>query len=105
MAEIRLSRAAHAAAAGGGPPAAPAYETVQTFHTNADVDADTNALHHTLGGQASEAAPGDHTHDGGSSTPLFQGQSVSGVRGSQAYYQSLEALLTQLGAGNSATGP
>jgi hypothetical protein len=103
MAEIHLSKRARAAAEGGGP-ASPAYEAVQAFHTNADVDADTNALHHTVGSQPAQASPGDHTHDGGSSSPILQGTTISGVRGTAAYQASLEAALVRLGASSAATG-
>lgn len=104
MADIHLSKHARDAAAAGGSAVPPPYQAVQQFHTNADANADTNALHHTLGSQAAQASPGDHTHDGGLSNPLFQGKTISGVRGSSAYNQSIEALLVALGAGNTATG-
>lgn len=84
--------------------APPPYSTVETFHVNADTNQSTNALHHTIGPQAAQAAPGDHVHDGGSSSPLFQGQGIVGIRGSASYQQSIEALLVRLGATNSATG-
>lgn len=32
-------------------------------HQNADTDASASAIHHTLGGGAFQAAPGNHTHD------------------------------------------
>jgi hypothetical protein len=100
-----LSKAAAAGKAPRREPAPPPVETVQEFHTNADTDGDSAALHHTTGPGANQAASGDHNHDGGSSSPLFQGVGITGVRGSAAYYSSLEALLSRLGASNSATGP
>jgi hypothetical protein len=34
----------------------------RTLHTN-DIDASASAIHHTIGTSASQAAPGDHTHE------------------------------------------
>jgi hypothetical protein len=103
MAEVHLSRAARALSQGQLPPPPP-FEEVRQLHTNADTDADTSALHHTVGSQPAQASPGDHTHDGGSSNPLLQGITISGTRGTAAYNQSLEAALVALGASNQATG-
>ena len=88
-------------AKGKGVPA----EEVAAFHENADTDDGDFAMHHTLGPNPGQAAPGGHLHDGTDSPLLIQGLTVSGTRGSAAYYASLEAVLTRLGAQNTATGP
>lgn len=100
---VSLSKAAARGLQRGVPADPPPVEEVQTFHTNADTDGDGSALHHTLGPGSAQATPGDHTHDGGSSSPIFQGVGISGTRGSVAYQQSIEALLVRLGATNSAS--
>lgn len=100
---VSLSKAAERGDHGQRAPDPAPYDSVQTFHTNADTDDTTAAAHHTIGANANQAAGGDHTHDGGSSSPLFQGRAIAGVRGSVAYQQSIEALLVSLGASNTAT--
>lgn len=82
--------------------ASPPVEEVSAFHGNADTDSDTSALHHTLGSSAAQAAPGDHTHDGGTSPFIIQGLGITGTRGTAAWYASIEAILVRLGATNSA---
>ena len=37
---------------------------VTKFHTNADTDGSREAIHHTLGPNSTQAAPGDHDHRG-----------------------------------------
>lgn len=101
---VALSKAGAAGKKPVREPAPPPTESVQTFHTNADTDGDSSALHHTIGPGSSQAAGGDHTHNGGDSSPLFQGVTISGVRGSAAYNQSVEAALARLGATIAATG-
>lgn len=39
-------------------------QEVNDLHTNSDVDSSALAQHHTLGVLATQASPGDHTHDG-----------------------------------------
>lgn len=39
-------------------------QEVNDFHVNSDVDKSTLSQHHTLGTLATQASPGDHTHDG-----------------------------------------
>lgn len=43
---------------------------VDALHHNADTDQSRRALHHTLGNKGSQAAPGNHTHDGNDSPQL-----------------------------------
>lgn len=46
---------------------------VEQLHRHADKDASQQAFHHTLGSAHNQAAPGDHSHDGGSSTTIGEG--------------------------------
>lgn len=71
---------------------------VEEFHANADTDTRPESLHHTLGPSPSQASPGDHTHDGGTSQQLLIGSTISGSRASDAYHLSLNAILVKLGA-------
>jgi hypothetical protein len=48
-------------------PVSPSSEEVNLFHLNSDKDSSKLALHHTLGIGPSQAAAGDHVHDGKSS--------------------------------------
>lgn len=43
---------------------------VREFHLRADTDGSPKAIHHTLGPGPNQAAPGNHTHDGGQSATL-----------------------------------
>jgi hypothetical protein len=45
-------------------PISPSAEDVNAFHLNSDKDSSAQALHHTLGTGPSQAAPGNHTHNG-----------------------------------------
>lgn len=76
---------------------------VDDFHTNSDLDTRPESQHHTLGPSPTQAAPGDHTHDGGSSSLLLSGQTISGSRTSDAYRLSINAILVKLGATDSST--
>lgn len=51
-------------------PRFPSAKEVELFHTNSDKDGSPTSLHHTLGNGPNQAAPGDHTHDGGTSKEL-----------------------------------
>lgn len=82
---------------------------VKYFHHFADTDSDPGSLHHTLGSGGTQASPGDHQHDGGSSPTLLDGFTVSGQRptsGSLAdtsWAKSIEAALSRLGSPINAT--
>ena len=86
--------------AGGSVPSA---AEVANFHTNADVDVRAESLHHTLGSDGSQASPGDHTHDGGSSALLLTGFTITGSRGGNAALPSIIDCLKRLGAKDSTT--
>lgn len=45
---------------------------INAMHANSDVDSSQQAQHHTLGPRHNQSAPGDHSHDGGTSSQLFQ---------------------------------
>lgn len=79
----------------------PSAEEVEDFHTNADVDTRIESIHHTLGPGASQAAPGNHLHDGGTSPLLLTGFTLTGSRGSSTALPSIIACLVRLGATDS----
>jgi hypothetical protein len=81
----------------------PTSQEVDDFHTNADTDTRAESLHHTLGAAGTQASPGDHNHDGGSSNLLLVGQTISGSRATDAYRLSINAILVKLGATDSST--
>lgn len=78
-------------------------EEVDNFHTNSDVDLRAESQHHTLGPNPSQASPGNHTHDGGSSPLILNGETITGKRGTEAYFLSVNAILVRLGAKDSST--
>jgi len=45
-------------------------QEVNNFHLNSDKDSSVFALHHTLGPGPTQAAPGNHTHNGKDSPRL-----------------------------------
>jgi hypothetical protein len=49
---------------------APTPEEVNLFHLNSDKDSSALALHHTLGSGPTQAAAGNHTHNGKDSARL-----------------------------------
>lgn len=81
----------------------PTAEEVSTFHTKADTDSRPEAIHHTLGDGANQAARGDHTHRDGNGVPILLGVNISGARGTDAWRLSVEQALVALGATSSST--
>lgn len=81
----------------------PPEKEVARFHTNADTDGSEGSLHHTLGPRKGQASPGDHDHRGGQSVAILSGVTVSGSRASDAWRQSVMALLVELGATDNTT--
>lgn len=81
-------------------PTVPA-EQVEAFHQSSDVDLRAEAQHHTLGPGASQASPGDHIHDGGTSPLLLSGVTLTGSRGGNAALPSIIQALVKLGATDS----
>jgi hypothetical protein len=78
-------------------------QQVFEMHRNADTDKSGKAIHHTLGGQRYQAAPGDHIHDGGTSSYLWEGQTVTGSRGSGTALLSLLQILKTQGLNDGTT--
>jgi len=79
-------------------------EQVEELHRNADTDVRRESLHHTLGPRGTQAAAGDHTHNGSDSSPLLGGLTISGSRSSSASITpSIIAALVRLGITDSST--
>lgn len=77
---------------------------VEELHKNADTDVRKEAIHHTLGPRPSQAAGGDHKHDGSDSSLLLEGMTISGSRASStSILPSIIAALVRLGAVDSST--
>lgn len=83
--------------------AVPTAEEVEDFHQNSDVDTRAESQHHTLGPMPNQAAKGDHKHDGGDSSLLLEGMTISGSRNSDTWRLSVNAILVRLGATDSST--
>lgn len=78
----------------------PSSKVVRDFHINADTDGSQKGLHHTLGPGANQAAPGNHTHDGGNSATLplpLEGVTITGVTEADQI-DSIILALVKLGA-------
>ena len=80
-------------------------DAVNKFHSNCDVDGGVTAQHHTLGIQAAQASPGDHSHDGKSSKRIGKGldpsfPTTANVAYTQAQIQSIINALRALGFGS-----
>lgn len=83
--------------------ASPTAKEVNEFHENDDVDGSPKAHHHSLGANANQASPGNHTHDGGSSQQLLAGVTLTGSKGGNAALASVVAALVVLGATDATT--
>ncbi len=82
----------------------PSATVVAQFHKNSDTDTRMEALHHTLGSSPTQASPGDHTHDGGSSPQILSGYNLTGSKSSPStVLPSIIACLTRLGATDNTT--
>lgn len=81
----------------------PEGKVVNEFHTNDDVDKDSNAHHHTLGSGANQASPGSHKHDGTDSIQLLEGITIAGAKGGNVALASAINALVQLGATDNTT--
>ena len=79
-------------------------DDVEKLHTHADTDVRRESLHHTLGPRPTQAAPGDHSHDGSDSAFLLSGITISGSRSSStSILPSIIAALVRLGATDQST--
>lgn len=81
----------------------PPQKEVNEFHTNSDKDGGPKSLHHTLGANPNQASPGNHLHDGSTSSLLLEGMTLSGSRGGNAALPSIIAALVRLGATDATT--
>lgn len=82
----------------------PPSRVVEQFHRNADTDVRRESIHHTLGPSSSQASPGDHTHDGGSSKALLEGVVLTGSKANPTtMWPSIIQALVRLGAKDSTT--
>lgn len=71
---------------------------VDRIHTKADTDGSPTAIHHTLGINRNQAAPGNHIHDGKASPKVGRGLNlaISGSRGGNAAVASIITMLKQV---------
>lgn len=76
----------------------PDADAVFAFHSNADTDSRPEALHHTIGSGANQAASGSHTHDAAdpASSPLWTGVSLTDPPTSGATPEQLAAAVVAL---------
>lgn len=84
-------------------PVSPGADAVDLFHQNADVDVRKESMHHTLGPVGTQASPGDHNHDGGSSALLLEGFTITGSRSDGTALLSVIQTVVRLGAKDSST--
>lgn len=76
---------------------------VDDFHEQSDLNTRSEAQHHTLGPSQNQAAPGNHNHDGGTSIPLWEGNTIAGSRGGNMALASVISILVQKGAVDATT--
>lgn len=76
---------------------------VDDFHAQSDLNTRSESQHHTLGPSQTQAAPGNHNHDGGTSIPLWAGNTITGSRGGNMALASVISILVQKGAVDSTT--
>lgn len=86
------------------PDPTPPADVVRRFHQNAAVDTRKEDIHHTLGLNPNQAAPGDHKHNGGDSKLLLEGSTIVGSKASPStVLPSIISALVRLGATDSTT--
>lgn len=81
----------------------PSVRVVREFHTNSDVDANQDSLHHTIGPGVNQAASGGHNHDGANSSLLLEGYTIAGSRTGGSALVSVIGALQRLGASDETT--
>lgn len=82
----------------------PSTVVVLRFHKNADTDVRPESIHHTLGPQGSQASPGDHSHDAGTSKKLLKGYNLTGSKTTPStMWPSIIICLVRLGATDNTT--
>lgn len=88
---------------GSGDPSPPS-EMVIKFHKNAPTDGRKEDIHHTLGQGPTQAATGDHVHDGNNGTLILLGFSLTGSKSTPStMWPSILACLVRLGATDNTT--
>lgn len=88
-------------------------ERVIEIHETSDVDSSTLSQHHTLGPRHNQASPGDHSHNGATSAPLFHTFSGSGTTDSAGHlvidtlapFNTVSAALIQYDQSGRSGGP
>lgn len=81
----------------------PDASVVSEFHTFADTNSGKEAIHHTLGTGANEAASGAHTHNGVDSALIIPGTQINGAKATATWAASVNAILVSLGAVDNST--
>lgn len=82
----------------------PSGRVVEQFHKNADTDTRRESIHHTLGPTGTQASPGDHDHNGGTSRKLLDGYILTGSKGTPStMWPSIIQCLVRLGAEDNTT--
>lgn len=71
---------------------------VARIHSRSDVDSSVGSQHHTLGVKHTQAAPGDHTHDGAGSRKIGTGLglTLTGAKGGNVALTNLIAMLGEV---------
>jgi hypothetical protein len=87
---------------GSTPEKPPSSRYIDWFHGQASHRRPTD-LHHQLGRNSWDSSPGDHKHDGVTSSLLLDGLTIEGARNTDAYLQSVNNLLVRLGAVDNTT--
>lgn len=80
----------------------PSAHDVDIAHRNSDLNKRSESQHHTLGRYSYQASPGNHNHDGTTSSALFSGIVITGSRSTNTadvLHQVITAL-TALGLGD-----
>lgn len=87
------------------PDPSPPADVVTKFHKHAAVDTRKDDIHHTLGANSTQAAPGDHGHTGGADGKrLLEGFVITGSKASaETVLPSIINALAELGATDSTT--
>lgn len=81
----------------------PPAPVVDAFHKNAARDTRPEDIHHTVGPGPTQAASGQHRHDGSDSPLLLEGVILTGSKGGNLALPSIISALVKLGAKDSTT--
>jgi hypothetical protein len=78
---------------------------IEQLHRRSDLDSSPTAQHHSLGPNGTQAAPGNHSHDGTNSPQLGAGITITGAKGGNAALASVIAAMVQILGVTDSTGP